>query len=107
MDKSESVSATNPSCGDEFKDVIKGLIKLLMLVIFLGIIFIWILMPTMVYRTKWLNPVMRNEFGTSTYFGAIGSYISIHIVEFFPLIKIIQLQHFMSFNRFCLDGMQA
>ncbi|KAG7558129.1 Ferric reductase transmembrane component-like domain [Arabidopsis suecica] len=72
MDNSEKVSATSPSSGDEFKDVIKGLIKLLMLVIFLGTIFIWVLMPTLVYRTKWLNPVMRTEFGTSTFFGAIG-----------------------------------
>ncbi|CAA7017342.1 unnamed protein product [Microthlaspi erraticum] len=71
MDKSERVSATKPSSGDEFKDVIKGLIKLLMLVIFLGIIFIWILMPTLIYRTKWL-PVMRTEFGTSTFLGATG-----------------------------------
>ncbi|CAN8324360.1 unnamed protein product [Cochlearia groenlandica] len=72
MDKSERVSSTKPSSGDEFKDVIKGLIKLLMLVILLGTILIWILMPTIVYRTKWLNPVMRKEFGTSTFFGAIG-----------------------------------
>ncbi|CAH2069114.1 unnamed protein product [Thlaspi arvense] len=71
MDKSESVSATNPSSGDEFNDVIKGLIKLLMLVIFLGSVLIWILMPTLIYRTKWL-PVMRTEFGTSTYFGLTG-----------------------------------
>lgn len=83
MDNSEKVSATSPSSRDEFKDVIKGLIKLLMLVIFLGIIFIWALMPTMVYRTKWLNPVMRTEFGTSTYFGAIGSYTSINLVVAF------------------------
>ncbi|EOA20050.1 hypothetical protein CARUB_v10000325mg [Capsella rubella] len=71
MDNSKKVSATNPSSGDEFKDVVKGLIKLLMLVIFLGVLFIWVVMPTMVYRTKWL-PVMRTEFSTSTYFGAIG-----------------------------------
>ncbi|KAG2331058.1 hypothetical protein Bca52824_002238 [Brassica carinata] len=56
MDKSERVSAkTTPSSGDKFKDVIKGLIKLLMLVIFLGNIFIWILMPTLIYRTKWFT----------------------------------------------------
>ncbi|KAF2536311.1 hypothetical protein F2Q68_00018522 [Brassica cretica] len=69
--KSARVSAKTPSSGDEFKDVIKGLIKLLMLVIFLGYVFIWILMPTLIYRTKWL-PVMRTEFGFSTYFGLAG-----------------------------------
>ncbi|KAG2279099.1 hypothetical protein Bca52824_061654 [Brassica carinata] len=69
--KSARVSAKTPSSGDEFKDVIKGLIKLLMLVIFLGYVFIWILMPTLNYRTKWL-PVMRTEFGFSTYFGLAG-----------------------------------
>ncbi|ESQ37683.1 hypothetical protein EUTSA_v10028469mg [Eutrema salsugineum] len=71
MDKSERASARTPSSGDEFKDVIKGLLKLFMLVIFLGYIFIWILMPTLIYRTKWL-PVMRTEFGFSTYFGLAG-----------------------------------
>lgn len=82
MDKSERVSAKTPSSGDEFKDVIKGLIKLSMLVIFLGYVFVWILMPTLIYRTKWL-PVMRTEFGFSTYFGLAGSYGN--IFDFFFL----------------------
>ena len=85
--KSARVSARTPSSGDEFKDVIKGLIKLLMLVIFLGYAFIWILMPTLIYRTKWL-PVMRTEFGFSTYFGLAGPYYRIYDTHLFVCLFV-------------------
>jgi len=63
---------SNPSAGEEFKDMIKGVTKFLMMVIFLGTIMLWIMMPTLTYRTKWL-PHLRIKFGTSTYFGATGN----------------------------------
>lgn len=62
---------SNLSAREEFKDMTKGVTKLLMIVIFLGTIMLWIMMPTLTYRTKWL-PHMRIKFGTSTYFGATG-----------------------------------
>lgn len=64
---------SSPSAGEEFKDMMKGVTKFLMMVTFLGTIMLWIMMPTLTYRNKWL-PYMRIKFGASTYFGATGLY---------------------------------
>ncbi|KAG7590956.1 Ferredoxin-NADP reductase (FNR) nucleotide-binding domain [Arabidopsis thaliana x Arabidopsis arenosa] len=75
---------SNPSAGEEFKDMIKGVTKFLMMVIFLGTIMLWIMMPTLTYRTKWL-PHMRIKFGTSTYFGATGTTLFMYM---FPMMVV-------------------
>ncbi|KAL1220746.1 Ferric reduction oxidase 2 [Cardamine amara subsp. amara] len=75
---------SNLSVGEEFKDMIKGATKLLMMVIFLGTIMIWIMMPTLTYRTKWL-PHLRIKFGTSTYFGATGTTLFMYM---FPMMVV-------------------
>lgn len=88
---------SNPSAGEEFKDMIKGVTKFLMMVIFLGTIMLWIMMPTLTYRTKWL-PHMRIKFGTSTYFGATGNFIINNfqlLIEFIPTINHVNLSFFL------------
>ncbi|AEE27308.1 Riboflavin synthase-like beta-barrel [Arabidopsis thaliana x Arabidopsis arenosa] len=75
---------SNPSAGEEFKDMIKGVTKFLMMVIFLGTIMLWIMMPTLTYRTKWL-PHLRIKFGTSTYFGATGTTLFMYM---FPMMVV-------------------
>ena len=45
--------------------------KFFMMVVFLGTIMLWIMMPTLTYKNKW-QPYMRLKFGASTYFGATG-----------------------------------
>ncbi|KAF3493993.1 hypothetical protein DY000_02058403 [Brassica cretica] len=59
------------SAGEEFNGMIKGVSKFFMMVVFLGTIMLWIMMPTLTYRNKWL-PYMRLKFGASTYFGSSG-----------------------------------
>ncbi|VVA89639.1 unnamed protein product [Arabis nemorensis] len=75
---------SSPSPGDEFKDMIKVVTKFLMMVIFLGTIMLWIMMPTLTYRNKWL-PHMRIKFGASTYFGATGTTLFVYM---FPMIVV-------------------
>ena len=61
----------SPSAGEQFNGMIKGVSKFFMMVVFLGTIMLWIMMPTLTYRNKWL-PYMRLKFGASTYFGSSG-----------------------------------
>ncbi|KFK42543.1 hypothetical protein AALP_AA1G008100 [Arabis alpina] len=75
---------SSPSSGDEFQGMIKGVTKFLMMVIFLGTIMLWIMMPTLTYRNKWL-PLMRIKFGASTYFGATGTTLFMFM---FPMIAL-------------------
>uniref|UniRef100_A0A1J3D3L0 ferric-chelate reductase (NADH) n=1 Tax=Noccaea caerulescens TaxID=107243 RepID=A0A1J3D3L0_NOCCA len=75
---------SSPSAGDEFKDMMKGVTKFLMMVIFLGTIILWIMMPTVTFRNKWL-PYMRIKFGASTYFGATGTTLFMYM---FPMMAV-------------------
>ena len=49
-------------------------IRLLVLLVLLGWIFIWIMVPTNTYKQKW-QPQLRAKTSTSTYFGAQGLII--------------------------------
>jgi len=46
-------------------------IRLLVLVLFLGWIFIWVMSPTNTYRERWL-PKYREKTNTTTYLGSKG-----------------------------------
>ncbi|XP_010556561.1 PREDICTED: ferric reduction oxidase 2 [Tarenaya hassleriana] len=81
MDRNDSVNPSPPG-KDHLNDVIKGVIKLLIAVIFLGIIMIWIMVPTQTYRKIWL-PTLRAKLGNSTYFGAAGTTL---LLFTFPMI---------------------
>ncbi|CAN8295977.1 unnamed protein product [Cochlearia groenlandica] len=83
--KSCNNDSPNPSSREEFKDkTIKRVVKVLMMMIFLGTIMLWIMMPTLTYRNKWL-PLMRIKFGASTYFGATGTTLFMFM---FPMMVV-------------------
>lgn len=46
-------------------------IRVLVLILFVGWIFLWVMMPTNTYRKKWL-PKIRQQSYYSTYFGSEG-----------------------------------
>ncbi|CAN7097213.1 hypothetical protein BRARA_I05641 [Brassica rapa] len=75
---------SSPSAGEEFKGMIKGVSKFFMMVVFLGTIMLWIMMPTLTYRNKWL-PYMRLKFGASTYFGSSGTTLFMYM---FPMVVV-------------------
>ncbi|KAF8113007.1 hypothetical protein N665_0058s0104 [Sinapis alba] len=52
--------------------------KFFMMVVFLGTIMLWIMMPTLTYKNKW-QPYMRLKFGASTYFGATGTTLFMYM----------------------------
>ncbi|KAH0905358.1 hypothetical protein HID58_037185 [Brassica napus] len=58
--------------------------KFFMMVVFLGTIMLWIMMPTRTYKNKW-QPYMRLKFGASTYFGATGTTLFMYM---FPMILV-------------------
>ncbi|KAF2546309.1 hypothetical protein F2Q70_00019114 [Brassica cretica] len=58
--------------------------KFFMMVVFLGTIMLWIMMPTLTYKNKW-QPYMRLKFGASTYFGATGTTLFMYM---FPMILV-------------------
>ncbi|KAL5727281.1 ferric-chelate reductase (NADH) [Ranunculus cassubicifolius] len=66
--------------------MIPGMIKLLVLLIFLGITMIWIMVPTKIYREQW-QPKIRAK-ANSTYFGSQGANI---LVFTFPMLFIAAL----------------
>ncbi|CAF2117061.1 ferric reduction oxidase 2-like [Brassica napus] len=74
----------SPSAGEEFNGMIKGVSKFFMMVVFLGTIMLWIMMPTLTYRNKWL-PYMRLKFGASTYFGSSGTTLFMYM---FPMVVV-------------------
>ncbi|CAH8304815.1 unnamed protein product [Eruca vesicaria subsp. sativa] len=58
--------------------------KFFMMLVFLGTIMLWIMMPTLTYKNKW-QPYMRKKFGASTYFGATGTTLFMYM---FPMIVV-------------------
>ncbi|KAJ4895121.1 Ferric reduction oxidase 2 [Raphanus sativus] len=65
-------------------EMIKQVSKFFMMVVFLGTIMLWIMMPTLTYRNKWL-PYMRLKFGASTYFGSSGTTLFMYML---PMIVV-------------------
>ncbi|XP_015947735.2 ferric reduction oxidase 2-like [Arachis duranensis] len=68
-------------------DMILYAIRLVVLVVLLGWIFIWIMMPTSTFRQTWL-PHLRAKTTTSTYFGSQGTTLLIYT---FPVLFIASL----------------
>ncbi|XP_010477584.1 PREDICTED: ferric reduction oxidase 3, mitochondrial-like [Camelina sativa] len=66
------------------KEVIKNVIKLLTMVILIGTMVIWIMMPTSTYKKIWLKS-MRAKLGESIYFGRPGVNL---LVYMFPMILL-------------------
>ncbi|KAF9615573.1 hypothetical protein IFM89_024662 [Coptis chinensis] len=67
-------------------NIIRTMIKLLLLVVFLGIVMIWIMTPTKINRQKWLPSIRAKT--NSTYFGIQGATI----LEYtFPMLFIAVL----------------
>ncbi|XP_047315051.1 ferric reduction oxidase 2-like [Impatiens glandulifera] len=64
-------------------DAIRAVIMALVVIIFIGYIFIWFMTPTNLYRKKWL-PLMRIK-ANSTYFGNQGPVI---LVYTFPVLLV-------------------
>ncbi|KAL9303994.1 hypothetical protein ACSQ67_021257 [Phaseolus vulgaris] len=62
-------------------------IRLLVLVLFLGWIFIWVMSPTNTYRERWL-PKYREKTNTTTYLGSKGSNLLMYT---FPILLIATL----------------
>ncbi|ESW07101.1 hypothetical protein PHAVU_010G101500 [Phaseolus vulgaris] len=62
-------------------------IRLLVLVLFLGWIFIWVMSPTNTYRERWL-PKYRAKTNTTTYLGSKGSNLLMYT---FPILLIATL----------------
>lgn len=56
---------------EEIQRVVRAGIKLLLMVVFLGTLMIWIMMPTNVYFLKWL-PYLRAKYNISKFFGGQG-----------------------------------
>ncbi|KAL1192217.1 Ferric reduction oxidase 3 [Cardamine amara subsp. amara] len=66
------------------KEVIKKVIKVLAMVILMGTMVIWIMMPTSTYKKIWLTS-MRAKLGKSIYFGKTGVNL---LVYMFPMILL-------------------
>jgi len=66
--------------GETNKKVIKNVIKLLTMVILMGTVVIWIMMPTSTYKKIWLKS-MRAKVGKSIYFGKPGKFTSIFFIS--------------------------
>ncbi|KHN26943.1 ferric reduction oxidase 2-like [Glycine soja] len=62
-------------------------IRLLVLVLFLGWIFIWIMSPTNTFRQAWL-PRYKAKTNNTTYFGSKGAYLLLYT---FPILLIATL----------------
>ncbi|CAJ1950187.1 unnamed protein product [Sphenostylis stenocarpa] len=62
-------------------------IRILVLVLFLGWIFIWIMAPTDIYRQRWL-PRFRAKINNTTYFGSSGANLLMYT---FPILLIATL----------------
>ncbi|KAH9646866.1 Ferric reduction oxidase 2 [Citrus sinensis] len=67
-------------------ETIKSAIKLLVMVIFLGYILLWIIMPTNKFYLNWLPQIQSKT--NSTYFGEQGAYMLIYS---FPILFIAAL----------------
>ncbi|KAL9854984.1 putative ferric reduction oxidase 1 [Arabidopsis thaliana] len=70
--------------GEMNKEVIDKVIKFLMMVILMGTIVIWIMMPTSTYKEIWLTS-MRAKLGKSIYYGRPGVNL---LVYMFPMILL-------------------
>ncbi|XP_042486010.1 ferric reduction oxidase 2-like [Macadamia integrifolia] len=66
---------------------VRAAIWLLLLLVSVGIVFIWIMMPTNTYRQKWL-PEIRAKIDSTTYFGRQGDKL---LMFTFPVLFIASL----------------
>ncbi|KAF8380183.1 hypothetical protein HHK36_027665 [Tetracentron sinense] len=82
----EMDSAVNGSPPNEGIKTARAAIRILLIVVFLGYIMIWIMMPTNTYRQIWLPDVRAKA--NSTYFGVQGPTI---LVYTFPILFIAAL----------------
>ena len=51
--------------------MIRSTLRLILITMFLGFAFLWIIMPTNTYKLKW-QPLIKAKVSTSTYFGSQG-----------------------------------
>ncbi|CAH8250820.1 unnamed protein product [Arabidopsis lyrata] len=70
--------------GEMNKEVTEKVIKFVTMVILMGTIVIWIMMPTSTYKEIWLTP-MRAKLGKSMYYGKQGVNL---LVYMFPMILL-------------------
>lgn len=63
-------------------------IRLLVLVLFLGWIFIWIMSPTNTFRQAWL-PRYKAKTNNTTYFGSKGVINFIHLLQSIFFIHLL------------------
>ncbi|KAG7590957.1 hypothetical protein ISN45_Aa01g000400 [Arabidopsis thaliana x Arabidopsis arenosa] len=70
--------------GEMNKEVIEKVIKFVTMVILMGTIVIWIMMPISTYKEIWLTP-MRAKLGKSIYYGKPGVNL---LVYMFPMILL-------------------
>ncbi|PIA49253.1 hypothetical protein AQUCO_01300242v1 [Aquilegia coerulea] len=69
------------------KKMIRGAIKLLLFVVFVGIMFLWIMTPTKTHRNIW-RPKIQAKVNNTTYFGTQGATI----LEYaFPMLFLAAL----------------
>ncbi|KAH7513089.1 hypothetical protein FEM48_Zijuj12G0159500 [Ziziphus jujuba var. spinosa] len=77
----------SPSSQENVRRVIRATIKLLVVLVFMGTILIWIMMPTNTFRQKWRIQI-RAKYNNSKYFGSQGSNLLIYT---FPILFIAVL----------------
>lgn len=64
---------------------IQSVIKMAVVIVFVGYVFIWVILPTNLYKKDWLLKVRAKTM--STYFGTQGSYIFFYFLLLSPSIN--------------------
>lgn len=84
MERERVEKEATPSSADheETMRILSMAIRVLVFILFVGWIFVWIMMPTNTYRTKWL-PKIREKSSYSTYFGSEGLVLFIILHNFY------------------------
>lgn len=57
---------------------IQSVIKMAVVIVFVGYVFIWVILPTNLYKKDWLLKVRANTM--STYFGTQGFFITLNFL---------------------------
>ncbi|XP_030468309.2 ferric reduction oxidase 2 [Syzygium oleosum] len=84
MRRSSPPSFSSSASSGGAKRIVRDAIWVLFMVVFLGTVLIWIVMPTNTYRNRW-SPSIRAKSGSSTYFGNQGYTI---LMFTFPVLFI-------------------
>lgn len=66
----------------------RNLLKMLMMVVFVGWMFVWVMISTNLFKNKW-TPKMTKYFNT-TYFGPQGiSFLNLSVVAFILIYRFL------------------